>query len=165
MSEAPEEGACNILLGVNGSGEVADAVTAIKHGVNTAGTTVIIILAVVSLAILANTIRISVFNRRKEISIMKYVGATDAFIRLPFLSEGILLGVISSVVAFLLLWGGYSFLLKAIQDSAFAYSGIIMNNIIPFKDVALRLFLYFMGCGVGIGGIGSAMFVGKYIRV
>jgi len=150
---------------VSASGEVANAVTAIKRGVNTAGTSVIIILAVVSLVIVANTIRLSVFNRRNEISIMKYVGATDAFIRLPFLSEGILLGVISSVLAFFLLWGGYSFLIDTIKDGAFAYSGIIMNNIIPFKDVALRIFLYFMGCGVGIGGIGSAMFVGKYIKV
>jgi len=150
---------------VSASGEVADAVTAIKHGVNTSGTAVIVILAAVSLLIVANTIRLSVFNRRKEISIMKYVGATDAFIRLPFLSEGILLGVISSVFAFLLLWGGYSAVIKAIQDSAFAYSGILMGNLIPFEDVALQIFLYFLGCGVAIGGIGSALFVGKYIKV
>lgn len=150
---------------VSASGEVAEAVTTLKRGVNTAGTAVIVILAAVSLLIVANTIRLSVFNRRKEISIMKYVGATDAFIRLPFLSEGILLGVISSVLSFLLLWGGYELLIKAIAESAFAYSGIFMNNLVPFKDVAARIFLSFFGCGIAIGGIGSAMFVGKYIKV
>ena len=144
---------------VSASGEVAAAVTALKRGVSTVG------LAAVSLMIVANTIRITVFSRRKEISIMKYVGATDGFIRLPFLSEGILLGVISATIAFFLLWGGYALVLRAVAESSFAYSGILSGSLLPFSEVALRLYLYFLAGGVGIGGLGSVLFVGKYIRV
>ena len=150
---------------VSASGEVAAAVTALKRGVSTVGLAVIAILAAVSLMIVANTIRITVFSRRKEISIMKYVGATDGFIRLPFLSEGILLGVISATIAFFLLWGGYALVLRAVAESSFAYSGILSGSLLPFSEVALRLYLYFLAGGVGIGGLGSVLFVGKYIRV
>lgn len=150
---------------VSASGEVASAVTALKKGVSTVGISVVVILAAVSLLIVANTIRISVFSRRKEISIMKYVGATDGFIRLPFLTEGLLIGVISATIAFFLLWGGYALVLRAVSQSAFSYSGILMGNLLPFGKVALRLYLYFLTGGVAIGGIGSALFVGKYIRV
>ena len=103
---------------VSASSEVAHAVTGLKQAVSLSNLAVIGILAAVSLCIVANTIRITVFNRRKEISIMKYVGATDTFIRLPFLSEGVLLGFLSATIAFFLLWGGYEALLYWLNDSA-----------------------------------------------
>ena len=68
--------------------------------VNTLGGVIILALVVVSLVIITNTIRASVFSRRKEINIMKYVGATNTFIRIPFLVEGVLLGIIAAVVAY-----------------------------------------------------------------
>ena len=150
---------------VSASQETASAVTALKRSVSFAGTAVIVILIAVSLLIIANTIRLSVFSRRREISIMKYVGATDSFIRLPFLSEGVLIGFISAIIAFLLLWGGYEIFLNRIGGSDFAYADMLANNLIPYSDVALRLLGYFLLAGIGIGGIGSAVAVGKYIHV
>lgn len=150
---------------ISASNEVAHAVTGLKQAVALGGFAVVAILAAVSLSIVANTIRITVFNRRKEISIMKYVGATDAFIRLPFLSEGILLGFISASLAFLLLWGGYYALNQWLCGSALAWAELITGQLVPFKSVALRLYASFLAAGIGIGGIGSVMFVGKYIKV
>lgn len=85
--------------------QVAQTITIIKHAVNLGGAAIVLLLIGVASMIIANTIKITVFNRRKEISIMKYVGATDMFIRLPFIVEGLLLGLLSASVAFLLIWG------------------------------------------------------------
>ena len=129
------------------------------------GLAVIALLAAVSVSIVSNTIRLTVFSRRKEISIMKYVGATDAFIRLPFLSEGMLLGFISATVAFFLLWGGYAAFGHWIAESAFSWATLLTGQLIAFETVALKLYLYFLAAGVGIGAIGSSFFIGKYIKV
>lgn len=150
---------------ISASNEVAQAVTGLKQAVSLGGLAVIALLAAVSLSIVSNTIKLTVFNRRKEISIMKYVGATDAFIRLPFLSEGLLLGFISATVAFFLLWGGYTAFGHWASQSAFYWASLITGQLVAFKTVALRLYLYFLGAGVGIGALGSMFFVGKYIKV
>lgn len=150
---------------ISASNEVARAVTGLKQAVTLGGMAVVIILAAVSLSIVANTIRITIFNRRKEISIMKYVGATDAFIRLPFLSEGILLGFISATLAFFILWGGYYALGRWLTESALIWAELVTGRLVSFIDVAPKLYLSFLAAGVGIGGLGSVMFVGKYIKV
>lgn len=150
---------------ISASNEVAQAVTGIKQAVSIGGLAVIALLAAVSLSIVSNTIKLTVFNRRKEISIMKYVGATDAFIRLPFLSEGILLGFISATVAFFMLWGGYTAFGHWVSQSAFYWASLIVGQLVTFKTVALRLYLYFLAAGIGIGALGSVFFVGRYIKV
>ena len=83
--------------------------TSISKGVNVGGLLIVCILGAVSVLIVSNTIKVTIFNRRREISIMKYVGATDAFIRIPFLVEGILIGLISALLSFGLLWVGYEY--------------------------------------------------------
>lgn len=159
------------VLGIEGvesisaSDEVAAMVTGIKRAVSWVGATIILILVGVSLLIVANTIRLTVFARRKEISIMKYVGATDGFIRLPFLSEGVLLGLISATVAFFLLWGGYAVFGRWVNQSAISWAALLSGHLVPFQSVAVRLYAYFVGAGVGIGAFGSVVFVGKYIKV
>jgi len=165
------EDTVNMIADINGvdtisaSNEVARAVTGLKQAVTLGGMAVVTILAAVSLIIVANTIRITVFNRRKEISIMKYVGATDAFIRLPFLSEGILLGFISATIAFFLLWGGYYALGQWLTGSALIWAELVTGQLVSFESVAVKLYLSFLGAGVAIGGLGSVLFVGKYIKV
>ena len=165
------EDTVNMIADINGvdtisaSNEVARAVTGLKQAVTLGGMAVVTILAAVSLIIVANTIRITVFNRRKEISIMKYVGATDAFIRLPFLSEGILLGFISATIAFFLLWGGYYALGQWLTGSALIWAELVTGQLVSFESVAIKLYLSFLGAGVAIGGLGSVLFVGKYIKV
>jgi len=150
---------------ISASAEVARAVSAIKRSVTNAGLAIIAILIAVSLLIIGNTIRLTVFSRRREISIMKYVGATNSFIRLPFLSEGILIGFIAATIAFFLLWGGYTLLVRGLAESTFDYANILLGSFIPFREVAPRLYGYFLLAGIGIGGIGSAAAVGKYVRV
>jgi cell division transport system permease protein len=150
---------------VNAPVEVAEAILNLRSVLTVAGAAVIFILAAVSLVIVANTIRITVFNRRKEISIMKFVGATPYFIRLPFLVEGVLMGLISATIAFVFLWCGYGMVLAALAKSALGWLPVLQQNIIPFSAIAPRLYVGFVGAGVGIGTVGSMAFIGKYIRV
>ncbi|MEG2203758.1 MAG: permease-like cell division protein FtsX, partial [Oscillospiraceae bacterium] len=150
---------------VSASNEVAEAVTGLKQAVSTGGIAVVAILLGVSLIIVANTIRMTVFNRRKEISIMRFVGATDSFIRLPFLSEGLLIGVISATVAFILLWLGYMAFGNWLTGSTLSWALLLLDNLVPFQEVAGRMYLIFLGAGIGVGAGGSVIFVGKYIKV
>ncbi len=145
--------------------EVAQTVTSLKQAVNTGGSAMVLLLVIVAAVIIANTIKITVFNRRKEISIMKFVGATDTFIRLPFIVEGFLLGLISAMVAFGLLWGGYTALLSWLTDNTAGWFTMAVEHMVVFKDIALPLFGSFAAAGIGIGTLGSMLFVRKYLKV
>ena len=144
---------------------VAEAFTSIKRAVSISGLFIVAILIVVSLVIIANTIKVTVFNRRKEINIMKYVGATDSFIRLPFFVEGFLLGLLSALIAFGLLWIGYDYVLQTIADSPATLIRSALDSTLAFEDVALKRFAWFAGGGIGIGVFGSMFFVNRYLKV
>ena len=150
---------------ISASYEVAQAVTGLKRGVGMAGLAIIAILTIVSLMIVANTIRITVFSRRKEIGIMKFVGATDSFIRLPFLSEGILIGLISAFFAFFLMWGGYSLMGILLARSEESWALIMQGQLVPFSAVAGKIAAVFAGGGMAIGAVGSLAFLGRYLKV
>lgn len=145
--------------------EVAETVAGLKSAVRLGGAGIILILSAVSITVVANTIKITIFNRRREISIMKYVGATDAFIRLPFLVEGVLLGLISATIAFVLLWGAYAGFSYWVGQSTLGWAGLLAQNLVPFGKVAGTIYLSFVAGGVLIGGTGTMMFAGKYIKV
>ncbi len=144
---------------------MAEIVTSLKKAISSGGMLIVVILIVVSLVIIANTIKITVFNRRKEISIMKYVGATDAFIRLPFFVEGFLLGLLSAMISFGLLWLTYNYIMEIISQSGAEWLRQAQQSMILFKDVAIRLAAWFAGGGIGIGVFGSMFFVSKYLKV
>lgn len=151
---------------VNAQFEVASTLTGIKHGVYIGGSAIVLILATVSLIIIGNTIKITVFNRRKEINIMKFVGATDSFIRLPFFIEGLILGLLSASVAYFILWGAYSYAFNAAAvGDASTWLNLLLSNMIRFDDVALQLFLGFVATGVVVGVGGSMVFVRKHLKV
>lgn len=145
--------------------DVAEILTALKRTVGIAGAAVVAILIVVSVLIITNTIKISIFSRRKEINIMKYVGATDAFIRLPFLMEGMIIGLTAAILAFLILGAGYTYLIQWMNQRLGDYLGIFFNNAIAFGDVALYVFGAFTGLGIAVGVVGSGLFIGRYLRV
>jgi cell division transport system permease protein len=145
--------------------EVAKSITGIKNAVTVFGIIVVAILVLVSLIITANTIKITVYNRRKEINIMKFVGATDSFIRLPFIIEGTILGLLSAILAFLAVWVGYDYLLSHLTQSAAGWLSLAYKNFVPFDQVAMNLFVGFIGAGVVSGMFGSMLFVRKHLRV
>lgn len=145
--------------------EVAQTITSLKQAVTVGGTAIVLLLIAVASVIIANTIKITVFNRRKEINIMKFVGATDTFIRLPFVVEGLLLGLLSAVLSFGILWGGYNSLVNWLSKDPVSWFTVMVENMILFKDIALPLFAAFAVMGIGIGTIGSMIFVRKYLKV
>lgn len=145
--------------------EVAHTLLSVRRIVSTCGLVIVVILLVVSLIIIANTIKITVFNRRKEISIMKYVGATDSFIKLPFVVEGLLLGLISALLAYLVVWGGYVYVMNWAGTLNSAWLQEMYRYFVPFETVYRELLIGFCAIGVGIGSFGSMVFVGRYLRV
>lgn len=151
--------------GTSASADLASTITDIKTGISFAGLCIVGMLSLVSLVIVANTIKITVFSRSKEISIMKYVGATDLFIRLPFFVEGLILGLISALLAFGLLWGGYEAMMYWMGGTTSSWFLMAFDHMVQFKDVALELLGAFALAGMGIGGLGSMLFVGKFLKV
>ena len=150
---------------VNASIDVAQILSGIKRTVYYAGVGIVAILIVVSLAIITNTIKITVFSRRREINIMKYVGATDMFIRLPFLVEGLLIGIIAAIISFAVMGIGYPYLMGWANETYGTMLGIIFDNAAQFEDVAWQLLGGFSAIGVIIGLLSSTVFVRKHLRV
>ena len=138
--------------------DLADKITAIKRGITIAGFWIIAILMVISLVIVSNTIRVTMYNRKLEISIMKAVGATDSFVRIPFIVEGVLIGVVSALIAEGLLYFCYRVATETI------ISTLGTNDIVRYGDVAWLLLLIFVGIGVLSGIIGSVIIISKYLR-
>ena len=145
--------------------DLTKTLVSIRTMVNTIGGTVIAALVLVSLVIITNTIRASVFTRRKEISIMKYVGATNGFIRVPFIVEGILLGIIAAVIAFLVIWGGYTLFVDAMATETTSWLGSITQHLVPFWPMGYQLLGYFLLAGIATGGIGSAFSMRGHLKV
>ena len=143
---------------IQSQGDLADKITAIKRGISIAGFWIIAILMVISLVIVSNTIRVTMYNRKLEISIMKAVGATDSFVRIPFIVEGVLIGVISALIAEGLLYFCYRVATETI------ISALNINDIVHYGDVAVMLLLIFIGIGVFAGILGSVIMISKYLR-
>lgn len=139
-------------------GDLAEKISALKKGLGIAGFWIIAILMIISLVIVSNTIRITMYSRKLEISIMKAVGATDSFVRIPFIVEGILIGLISAIFSEGLLYFCY----RVATETICATLGT--NDIIKYSDLALNLFGLFVIIGVVAGVIGSITMIGKYLH-
>ena len=123
------------------------------------GILLVVFLAMATLFIISNTIRLTVFARRKEVIIMKYVGATDWFIRWPFLLEGMTLGFFGAVVAFILINSIYSGLLERIHAT------LAFLPLLPTSPLLLYVDLFRLVAGTGIGALGSYISLRKFLRV
>ena len=119
------------------------------------------VLLLVSIFIIANTIKLTTFDRRDEIAIMKMVGATNGFIRWPFVYEGFLLGLFSAVISFFLQWGLYEMVARSVD----ANDTIRLIQIVPFEDMWLYVAVIFLGVGMVIGGGGSLSAIRKFLQV
>ena len=138
--------------------DLANTINAIKQGVGVAGFWIIAILMIISLVIVSNTIRVTMYNRKLEISIMKAVGATDAFVRIPFIVEGMIIGLISAVISEILLYFCYRVATETIIGT------LGTTDIVKYGDMALILFVLFAGIGILAGVLGSAIMIGKYLK-
>ena len=121
---------------------------------------IMIVLLIIAIVIISNTVRLTVFNRRKEINIMKYIGATNRFIKGPFLLEGLIIGFFGAVAAFLLVFWGYYALLEYMK-------GVNIGNIefIGIWQVSPIIAGIFLVFGSLIGVIGSGISMRKYLHV
>ncbi len=135
---------------------LAETLAAIKNGITVAGIWIIAILMIISLVIVSNTIRVTMYTRKLEIGIMKAVGATDAFVRLPFVVEGMVIGVISALIAEGLLYFCYRIATETIIKT--------FGGVIAFSEMAWVLLALFTGIGVISGVIGSVIIISKYLR-
>ena len=121
----------------------------------------IAILLIISVFIISNTIKLTTFDRRDEIAIMKMVGATNGFIRWPFVYEGLLLGLFSAVIAFGLQWGLYAAVAQGIANS----DSLQILNVVPFTRIWQFVALVFLGTGILVGVGGSLTTIRKFLRV
>ena len=124
----------------------------------------LIVLTIVSVFLISNTIRLTVYARRREIEIMKYVGALDSFVRWPFIVEGVLIGFLGAIVAFILTSEAYAWLQNMI-NSVLASLNYTTLRVLEFNPIAFRVFIIYAIFGVIIGGIGSITSVRKHLHV
>lgn len=141
--------------------EIADGFVMIRNVASALAVILVLMLVVISLFIIANTIKIATFTRREEIAIMKMCGATNWFIRWPFIFEGILLGIFGSLVAYFLQWGVYEIVQKAIAKAG----SLSIINVVPFDNLSNNVMFAFLAAGFLIGASGSALAIRKFLRV
>jgi len=147
---------------VQAGNKTINTLVKIANGIRTATGVILILLILISVFIIANTIKLTVHARRKEISIMKYVGATNGFIRWPFMVEGIIIGVISAIISIVILGFAYDFIADKLVISI---SATLPLTLLTFSEMFSMLLTIYIIMGIGIGAIGSAISMRKYLDV
>lgn len=145
--------------------DLAGVMIFIKNGVTYGGYGIVIMLAAVSVIVIVNTIRLTVFARRREISIMKYVGATNAFIRLPFFIEGMFVGIFAGLISTGLIAGGYYMIYDFLQGMHNVWVLGILSSIIKLEDIWPYILAGSLVLGMALGGLGTALSVRKHLKV
>ena len=140
---------------------VAEGFTTARNVAGIISIALIAILLLVSVFIISNTIKLTTFDRRDEIAIMKMVGATNGFIRWPFVYEGMLLGLFSAVIAFGLQWLLYTAVARGIGTS----DTLQIQTVVPFVKIWQPVALVFLGAGILVGVGGSLTAIRRFLRV
>ena len=141
--------------------EIADGLVMVRNVASALASILVVILVIISLFIIANTIKLATFTRREEIAIMKMCGATNWFVRWPFVIEGMILGVVGALVSFFLLWGIYA----SIYNAVVASGALTLFALVTFQSVAWPLLGIFLLAGVIIGAGGSVFAIRKFLQV
>ena len=142
--------------------ETINGLVAIANGVRIVSAVILTLLVLISIFIIGNTIKLTVHARRKEISIMKYVGATDSFIIWRFVIEGIIIVIVAALLSILVLGIAYSLITNAAANSIISTMGI---KLLSFTDMTTLLVIVYMVLGIGIGALGSSISMRKYLQV
>ena len=148
---------------IESSDETVAALVNIANGIRIVTGVILILLIIISVFIISNTIKLTVHARRKEISIMKYVGATNSFIRWPFVVEGMIIGIIASLISIVIVGGAYNFIANEVVNADFMQ--MINGSLVSFQDMLSSIIIVYMLLGIGIGALGSIISMRKYLKV
>jgi cell division transport system permease protein len=151
----------NGIVKVNAHLDYANGFITVRNIVSAVSLVLIIILVIVSFFIMSNTIKLATFSRREEIAIMRMVGATNGFIRLPFVVEGLVLGILGGLIAFFAEWGLYALVTGKIMSTI---AGKFVE-VVPFSTVMTPVLLVFLGVGILVGGFGGVNAIRNYLKV
>jgi len=144
---------------VNNRLDLASQLESFRSGIILIFTWFLVVLVVVTVFIIVNTIKLSVYARRHEVTVMRYVGATASFVTMPFVIEGIIIGIISAILAYIIEWNLY----VAIEEKV--ASDLQMLSVISFSEMNMTVLLSFIGMGAAAGIIGSLLSLRKYMKV
>lgn len=154
-----------VIEEVNYSSKVAEFIEWLTRTIRFIGMGLVAVLASVAVIVISNTIRLTVYSRRREIGIMKYIGATDWFIRWPFIIEGLILGIMGSLIATGVVALGYKYLLdkSSYINMKWGYLGIF--KLLPLNEVMLYVFEASLLVGACVGVLASCLSIRKHLRV
>jgi cell division transport system permease protein len=155
----------NNIYKVKAPYDFANMLNQLKKTISVTSGILFVALAVVCLIIISNTTKASVLLRKKELSIMKYVGATNTFIRVPFFVEGFTTGVVGGVLALVITWFGYKSLIGTISMDMSLWNVVGVGGFIDLKDILWKLVAFYLLVGGFIGAIGSVVSTRKHIQV
>ena len=148
---------------IRSSNIIIEQIIRLAKGIKIVTWVILVLLIIISTAIISNTIKLTVHARRKEISIMKYVGATNSFIRWPFIVEGMIIGIIAAMISILILGVAYNLLTDKILQSAI--NSMINIQLLSFSEIFTLVIAVYLTLGIGIGIIGSMISMRKYLEV
>ena len=148
---------------ITSSDQTVSTLLGLARGIKLVTGIILALLIVISIFIISNTIKLTVHARRKEISIMKYVGATNNFIRWPFIVEGMIIGIFASIISIVIVGGAYSLFAEQAVNAQFMQA--INMSLVGFKDMISSIIFVYMLLGIGIGALGSVISMRKYLKV
>lgn len=145
--------------------QVAEFLKELRRVVSLIAGAIVIALAAVSIIMISNTTKASVFARREEIQIMKYVGATNSFIRTPFFVEGMVTGLFAGTGAFFITWSVYQAIFKVMQSEENLMNAFGLGSLIPFEDIRLYVLIAYLVAGSFVGALGSVISTRRHVDV
>ena len=155
----------NGIGGVSAEPRIAKGFITVRNVVSVITAVLVVILLVVSLFMMSSTIKLATYTRRDEIAVMKMVGASNSFIRFPFVVEGLILGLLGAAVGFLLEWGIYDLVSNRIAQTASGGLTGRLLSAVPFSAVMTPMLIVYLAVGVVIGAFGGAMAIRNYLKV
>ena len=149
------------IVNIRADMEIARGFVKVRNVVSAVSMILVVILIVVSIFIMSNTIKLTTYSRREEIAIMKIVGASNSFIRWPFVVEGLTLGLIGAGLAFFIQWGIYVLVSEQVMQSIAKE----MVTVVPFAVVMYPMLIIFLGIGFFVGTFGGIIAIRNYLKV
>lgn len=153
----------NNVTDIVATNHTIETLSSIAKGLRIGILAILIALIIISVFIISNTIKLSVHARRKEISIMKYVGATNSFIRWPFVVEGMIIGIIAALITIIIV--GFSYNAIAVKVVQVEMLKSLNISLVSFTDMLNLIMSMYFAIGIGIGVLGSSMSMRKYLEV